>query len=137
VAQVILSAPGTDFQVGGGPYTVPISVNGASRFSEVSLSVTFNPAALRVRAVQEGSFLRQGGVTVAFTEAVDAGTGRVDISMTRTGDGAGASGSGLLAAILFEPAGPGESPLTVSGVATNPEGGPVPLTFVPVTVTVK
>lgn len=137
VAQVILSTPGTEFRPGSGPFTVPISVNGASRFSVVSLSLSFNPAVLRVRAVQEGSFLRQGGVQVTFTQQADATTGRIDISLARTGDSVGASGSGLLAAVLFEPVTAGTSPLTVSGVATNPQGGPVPIAFTPVTVTVK
>jgi type II secretory pathway component GspD/PulD (secretin) len=137
VAQVLITTPGTEFRLGGGPYTVPVSVNGASRFSTVSLSLTFNAAVLRVRAVQEGSFLRQGGISVTFTQQVDAAAGRVDISMTRTGDTVGASGSGLLAAVLFEPVAAGSATLTLSGVATNPQGGPVPLSFAPVTVTVK
>jgi hypothetical protein len=123
--------------MGGGPYTVPISVDGASRFSVVSLSLAYNPGTLRVRAVQEGSFLRQGGVPVAFTQQVDANAGRVDISMTRTGDTVGASGSGLLAAVLFEPVAAGSTTLSLSGVATNPQGGPVPLSFSPVAIPVR
>lgn len=137
VAQVVLSTPGTEFRPGSGPFTVPISVNGASRFSVVSLSLSFNPAVLRVRAVQEGSFLRQGGVQVTFTQQADATTGRVDISLARTGDSVGASGSGLLAAVLFEAVAAGTSPLTLSGVATNPQGGPVPMAFQPVSIVVK
>jgi hypothetical protein len=109
----------------------------ASRFSVVSLSLTFNPSLLRVRAVQEGSFLRQGGIAVTFTQQVDPAVGRVDISLTRTGDTVGASGAGLLAAVLFEPVAPGSVTLTLSGVATTPQGGPVPLAFTPATVTVK
>jgi general secretion pathway protein D len=136
-AQIVVTTPGPEFRVGGGPYTVPISVTNASRFSVVSLSLTFNPAVLRVRAVQEGSFLRQGAATVTFTHQVDAAGGRVDISLTRTGDTVGASGSGLLAAVLFEPVAAGQSPLTISGVATNPQGGPLPLSLAPVTVTVQ
>lgn len=116
---------------------MPISVNGASRLSVVSVSITFNPAVVRVRAVQEGSFLRQGGVAVTFTQQVDSAAGRIDISMTRTGDSVGASGSGLLAALLLEPVGAGSSALTPSGVATNPQGAPVPLSMSPVTVVVK
>jgi hypothetical protein len=103
----------------------------------VTLPLTLNPAVLKVRAVQEGSFLRQGGIAVTFTQQVDGETGRVDISMTRTGDTVGASGSGLLAAVLFEPVAAGSATLSLSGVATNPQGGPIPLSFTPVTVTVK
>ena len=136
-AQIVITTPGPELRVGGGPYTVPISVNGASRLSMVSLSLTYDPAILRVRTVQEGSFLRQGGVAVTFAQQVDADAGRLDITMTRTNDTVGASGSGLLAAVLFEPAAAGSVTLTLSGVATNPQGAPVPLAFAPVTVAVK
>jgi hypothetical protein len=87
--------------------------------------------------VQEGSFLRQGGVPVAFTQQVDAAAGRLDISMTRTGDMTGASGAGLLAAVLFEPVAPGTATLALSGVATSPQGQPVGLTMNAVSVIVR
>ena len=58
---------------------------------------------LRVRSVQEGTFMRQGGITAAFTQQVDAAGGRIDIAITRPGDQTGAVGTGLLAAVLFEP----------------------------------
>jgi type II secretory pathway component GspD/PulD (secretin) len=136
-AQLVLTVPATEFRVGGGPYLVPISIVGVSRASTVSLSVTYNPAALRVRAVQEGSFLRQGGIQVGFTQQVDPSAGRVDISLTRTGDSAGASGAGQLAAILFEPVAPGTAVLQVNGLATTPQGQPMPLAVSPATITVK
>jgi hypothetical protein len=129
--------PTPEFRVGAGPYTVPISINNVSRASVVSLSLTFNPAVIRVRTVQEGSFLRQGGVAVTFTQQVDPAAGRLDITMTRTGDATGASGAGLLAAVLLEPMSAGSSTLALSGIATTPQGEPVPLTFTPATVTVK
>ena len=75
-----------EFRVGAGPYTVPISVMGASQLSSVSITLTFNPAVLRVRSVQEGSFMRTGGINAAFTQQVDSAAGRVDIAITRTGD---------------------------------------------------
>jgi hypothetical protein len=136
-AQVVISTPGSEFRVGGGPYTVPISITNASRVSTVSLSLSFNPAVLRVRTIQEGSFLRQGGVSVTFTQQVDAAAGRIDITMTRTGDQTGAAGAGLLAAVLFEPTVAGSATLSLSGVATTPAGATVPLSFTPVTLTVR
>lgn len=136
-AQILVSTPGNEFRIGGGPYTVPLSIASASRASTVSVSVNFNPAALRVRSVQEGSFLRQGGVAVAFTHQVDAANGRIDISMTRTGDQTGASGSGLLAAILFDAVGAGTAVLSTSGVVTAPDGTPMPVQFMPASVTVR
>jgi hypothetical protein len=61
----------------------------------------------------------------------------VDIAITRTADQAGASGAGLLAALIFDAVGPGGSMIAVSGVASTPEGAPVPLQFSPVTITVR
>lgn len=136
-AQVIISTPGPELRVGGGPYTVPISVTGASRLSLVSLSVTFNGAALRVRTAQEGPFLRQGGTSVSFANNVDPAGGRVDLSLTRTNDVTGASGSGVLAMLIVDAVAAGSSPLSVSGVATTSDGRTIPLTFTPASVTIK
>ena len=86
VAQVVVTAPGTEFRVGGGPYTVPISVTSGPRMSTVSLTVTFSPQQLRVRSVQEGSFMRQGGVNASFSQQVDAAGGRIDMTLTRGAD---------------------------------------------------
>ncbi len=92
--QIFLSPPGTDFRVGGGPYTVPVSITGASMVSGATLTITFNPSALRVRAIQEGSFMRSGGVNATFTQQVDAASGRIDIAIVRAGDATGVVGHG-------------------------------------------
>lgn len=136
-AQVIITPPGAEFRIAGGPYTVPLSINNASRVSTVTLTVTFNPNVLRVRNVQEGTFMRQGGVSAVYNSRIDAPAGRVDITFARAGDQAGASGAGLLAALLFDAVGPGASIIQVTGVASTPDGGPVALIFSPVTVTVR
>ncbi|MGD9905589.1 MAG: hypothetical protein AB7U83_19125 [Vicinamibacterales bacterium] len=136
-AQVLLSPPGTEFRVGGGPYLVPLSISGATRLSTVSLSVTYNPAVLRVRTVTEGNLLRQGGVQATFTQQIDAAAGRVDVAVVRPGDVLGASGTGVVAALMVDVVGPGTSPLAVSGVGTVAGGGAAALQFQSVTVTAK
>ncbi len=137
VAQVIVTSPEKEFRVAGGPYTVPVSINNASRVSLVSLSLTFNPNVLRVRTVQDGTFMRQGSATATFTPRIDAAAGRVDIAISRSDDQAGASGAGLLAALVFDAIGPGSSIIQVAGVANSPDGGAVPVQFNAVTVTVR
>ena len=114
-----------------------IYASGVSRAATVTLTVTYNPAVLRMRTVQEGSFLRQGGVNVVFTPNTDAGMGRVDLAFVRTGDTAGASGSGLLAALQFDAVGAGTSQLSISGVLANPAGATIPVQFVPASVVVR
>jgi hypothetical protein len=135
-ARVLLSTP-AEMRVGAGPYTVPVSITGASRLTTITISINYNPAVVRVRNVQEGSFMRQGGISAPFTQQVDPAAGRIDIAVTRPGDQVGASGTGLLAAILFEPAGAGSVTFTMSGVGALAGGGTAPLTFTPATVVVK
>ena len=103
----------------------------------MTVSVTFNPAALRVRQIQEGSFLRQGGVTVTFNNKTDANIGRVDLTFTRVGDVVGASGSGLLASIMFDAVGTGTSQMNVNGTATDPRGSTIPVQFMPISIVVR
>ena len=134
-AQIVITPPGTTFRVGGGPYTVPISVVNATRLSTITLTITFDPAVVRVRAVQEGSFMKTGGVITTFAQSVNAG--RVDITISRAADATGAVGTGLLAALQIEPVASGTVTLTVSGSATGPGGTPMGLQFRPVTITVQ
>ena len=129
--QVLVSVP-PEFRVGAGPYTVPISITGASQISSVSLTVTYNPAVLRLRMAQEGPFLRAGGVQAAFTQQPDPSGGRLDIAIVRPGDTTGVAGTGLLAALLFETVAPGPANLTVNGSASAPGGAPVSLQFAPI-----
>jgi len=135
MAQVIISPPATPLRVGQGPYNIPISITGAQRLSTVTLTMVFDPAKLRVRTVQEGSFLRAGGANVTFSQQV--GRGRIDITIVRGPDVTGASGTGLLAAVLFDAIAPGDVQLIVSGSATGPGGTAMGLQFRPVTVTVQ
>ena len=136
-AQVLVTPPGTQLRVGGGPYTVPVSITGVSQLSTISLTLFFDPNVLRVRTVQEGSFLRQGGVQVTFTQQVDTAAGRLDITVTRLNDPSGAAGAGLLAAVLFDVVGVGSITLSTSGTAMTPGGVPLALEFMPVTVTAQ
>jgi general secretion pathway protein D len=131
--QVVVSPPSAEFRVGGGPYTLPISVTGASRLSSMSMTVTFNPAVLRVRSVQEGSFMRSGGVQAAFTNRADASAGRVDIAIVRPGDTTGVAGTGLLAALVFDAIGAGPANLQITGTGNAPGGAPISLQFAAIT----
>ena len=136
--QVVVSPPSAEFRVGGGPYTLPISVTNASRLSSMSLTVTFNPSVVRVRTVQEGSFMRSGGVQATFTNRADASAGRVDIAIVRPGDTTGVAGTGLLAALVVDVVGAGPANLQVTGTGTAPGGSPISMQFTPVTaVTAK
>jgi len=79
--------------------------------------------------------MRSGGVTVAFAQQVSGG--RIDITLTRSSDATGASGTGLLAAVLFDAVGAGTATLSLAGSATGPGGTAMGLQFRPVAVTVQ
>jgi len=135
--QVLLTSPSPELRVGGGPYTVPISVSNASRLSALSVTLTFNPAVMRVRTVQEGSFMRQGGNSAQFTQQVDGASGRIDLAVTRTQDQTGASGAGLVAAVLFDVIAAGQANFSLTGSATVPGGGSAVLQFQPASVSAR
>lgn len=135
--KVTIGVPSDSMMVAGGPYMMPIAVEGASRLSTISVSLSFNPRVLKARLVQEGSFMRKDGRLVTFSQVVDAASGRVDITVTRTSDTIGATGAGMVAAVIFDAIGGGASPLALSGVATVVGGAPVQVQFVPASVTVR
>jgi len=107
------------------------------RVSTLSLTITFNPALVRVRAVQEGSFMRQGGVAASFSQQIDPVAGRVDVTVVRGQDVVGASGTGLVAALVVEPVAAGSTSFGIAGTASGPGGAPVAVTATPAAVTVK
>jgi type II secretory pathway component GspD/PulD (secretin) len=134
LAQVFLTPPPT-FRLGGGPYTVPISISNVSRLSTVTLTITFDPSLVRVRSVLEGSFMRSGGANATFTQQISQG--RVDVTIVRANDAVGATGTGLLTSLLIDALAPGSVTFTVSGAATGPGGTPMGLQFRPVAVNVQ
>jgi len=129
-AEVVLSLPSTDLALAGGPYSVPISITNASRVSVVSLSITFNPAVLRVRSVQEGSSSGKGGHR-RHLHAPDRRRSRAhrhlddEVWLMRPG----ASGSGLIAAVLFDAVEPGTVTFTLGGSGDGSAGRSRPLVF--------
>jgi general secretion pathway protein D len=135
--RLVVTPPGPELVMGGGPYTVPVSVSNVPRVSTLSVTITYNPALVRVRSVQEGSFMRQGGVTASFSQQIDPVAGRVDITVVRSQDVVGASGTGLVAALVVEPVAPGSTSFGTAGTATAPGGAPITVTATPVAVTVK
>lgn len=81
--------------------------------------------------------MRQGGAAAQFTQQVDAASGRIDVAISRPSDVTGASGVGLLSAVLFDAIGAGPANFTVTGSASVPGGAPAPLQFAPIAVAVR
>lgn len=136
-AHIEVRLPEGALRVGAGPYTVPLAISGASQVATLTLTLRYDPALLRVSAVQEGSFMRQGGADVTFTHQVDRDGGRIDLVAARPGDPLGAAGAGVLAAVIFEALRPGEASLIPSGLGLTPAGGPVELDFTPADAVIR
>jgi len=130
-----MTPPAPTLRVGGGPYTLPISIANATRLSTITLTLIYDQQKVRIRTVQEGGFLRSGGGSTSFSNQVNGN--RIDITITRAGDATGATGTGLLAAILFDAVEAGTTTLTLSGTATGPGGVAMGLRFAPVTITLQ
>jgi len=130
-----MTPPAPTLRVGGGPYMLPISIANATRLSTITLTLIYDPQKLRIRTVQEGGFMRSGGGSTSFSNQVNGN--RIDITITRAGDATGATGTGLLAAILFDAVEAGTTTLTLSGTATGPGGVAMGLRFAPVTITLQ
>jgi len=59
------------------------------------------------------------------------------VIITRAADATGASGTGLLAALVFDAIAPGTATLTLSGTGTGPGNTPMGLQFRPATIAVQ
>ncbi len=137
-AQLVISSPAAEFQMGGAPYSVPINISNVSQLGTITVTVTYDPAVLKADAVVQGSFMQQGGATPTFAPKIDAAAGRIDIVVARSADQPGATGAGLIAGIVFKAVGPGTAKISVVGVAATPEGRAIPVQpGPPATVVVK
>jgi hypothetical protein len=116
---------------------MPITIANAPQIVSMTLSITYDPAVMKVQTATPGSFMSQGGVTPTFVPRVDAAGGRVDLVWSRPASQPGAGNSGLLGALAFTTAAAGTANLTVSGVATGVNGQSITLDFSPARIVVK
>jgi len=137
-AQILLTAPTSELQLGGQPYTVPVSVTGVSDLAAVTLTIMYDPKIIKATSVSPGTFMQQGAVTPTFQPKIDEVNGRIDIAISRSGSAPGAAGTGLLAGLVFQGIAPGQSKITVTGTAYNPKGEAIAIQLpAGTTVTVK
>ena len=137
-AQIAATAPAGDVRAGAGQtYAVPITISGVSQLGNVTLSISYNPAVLKATDVVQGTFMQQGRATTVFTPKIDAVNGRIDVAITRPPQAGGASGEGMLASITFQAVAAGNSPVSVTAVATSADGRTIQVQTAPAMVVVK
>jgi len=136
--QLLVSTPGSELALSGGPYAVPVQIANVSQVGAVAITLTYNPAVLRATVVNQGTFMQQGGTTTTFVPKIDAAAGRVDIAISRTGaSGANATAASLLAAVMFQPVAAGTSQITLTGAVTSVGGQPIAVQTASASVVVK
>jgi general secretion pathway protein D len=92
----------------------------------MSFNLSFNPQVIRLKDIQEGGLIRQIGPSVPFLKNIDNTGGGATIGISSPTPGRGFKGVGLLAVLVFESVGPGESQVTISGITANtPDGAAV------------
>jgi general secretion pathway protein D len=96
-----------------GTATVNIVGNG-NDFYAVDLTVSYDPAAVRIREVRDGGFLSRDGQIVAFVQRQETENGMVRISLERPPGTAPVTGTGNLATLVLERVRPGNSTLRIS-----------------------
>jgi general secretion pathway protein D len=137
-AQILLTVPTSELQMGGQPYTVPVSVTGVSELGALTITITYDPKILKATSVSPGTFMQQGNVTPTFAPKIDEATGRIDIAISRGANAPGAAGTGLLAGLVFQGVAAGTSKVTVTGTAFTPDGKPISIQLpAPTSVIVK
>ncbi len=77
----------------GGTFDMVLSLQTDQAVASVPFTVGYDPKKLQVVAVNEGTFLKQGGAVTTFTNAVDTAAGRIQIGASRASGGATNSGS--------------------------------------------
>jgi general secretion pathway protein D len=77
------------------------------------IQVAFDKERLSLVDVQEGEWLRQGGVATAFTKTIDALQGTASVGMLR-GEASGATGNGTLVQLRFKARNAGDAEVRVT-----------------------
>jgi general secretion pathway protein D len=93
--------------------TVNLLVKSEQPLVSAALQIGFDPKAVKILEVTEGSLLNEDGVKTTFSARVDEGAGRVFIGVARDG-GTGASGEGTLVQLRVQGVAPAQAaPLKV------------------------
>ncbi len=120
--------PSTELQVGGPPYTVPVSITGVSDIGGGDDHHHLRPEGAEGDLRVAGDvFMQQGRVSPTFAPKIDEVAGRIDIAISRGANAPGAAGTGLLAGLVFQAVAPGSAKITVTGTAFTPAGQPITL----------
>lgn len=104
----------------GEEIAVTLSASSSKPLNTSLLTLNYDPKALAVLRINEGSLLKRGGARTAFRPRIDAQTGRISVRLERLGQ-SGVAGDGDLFSIVLK----GNAPATDAklGVLTTVSAG--------------
>ncbi len=106
--------PPTINQATGSMFAVNVMVTGAQNAFSVPLQISYDPKALQIINVSNGSFLSRDGQPVALVHRDDAVTGALQVTATRPPNSGGISGDGMVFTVTFQAKTPGQSTLNIT-----------------------
>jgi general secretion pathway protein D len=123
----------------GREFTVAVNINSDQEIGNMSLSLSYNPQVVSLKAVAEGGLSRQfGGQKMPFLQNIDNTSGTCTLGFTSPQSGKGFKGSSTLASLRFESKAAGESQIAALSVsAMAAAGGVVSLQLQPARVVVR
>src|SRR3954451_12285154 len=87
----------------GSSVILMVNATGITDLYAFQFDLSFAPAVLAANAVEEGTFLGQGGTTLFVPGSIDNSAGRIHMTVnTLVGPVPGMSGDGLLAGVSFQ-----------------------------------
>ncbi|MFZ0912919.1 MAG: cohesin domain-containing protein [Candidatus Korobacteraceae bacterium] len=101
-------------QAVGSTFTVNVNLSGAQNVYSVPVQILYNPRALQVLNVSNGTLLAQDGQTVALVSRDDSMAGILQLTASRPPGSAGVSGDGGVFTITFQAKAPGQATLSVN-----------------------
>lgn len=128
--KIVLQPASKRLPISAGAFTLDVVGQDVTNLAALQADLTFDPAIVRVTAVTVGPFLGSTGRTVSpVGPTIDNTTGRVTFGAFSVGAQGGASGTGVLATLTFEPRGAGVSAVQMLNLhGAIPDGSAVTLT---------
>ena len=106
----------------GDTFSVQLLAGSDEPISALGLQMVFDPQALQLVSVLEGSFLRQGGGVSTFGSRVEAASGRITVNASRAGGSSASAEAPLLTLNLRVAARPADGQTTLGVLSASPLG---------------